>query len=478
MVFHSIRWRLQIWHGLILVLVLAGFGFTAHRLQRGNEMRRVDQELQQRLGPLLNSQRRPPPGDRPDGPPPGSMDNRPEEERGVRPPDGGRRRDNFAQLFDGEENPFYFVIWNREGVETKRSANAPVELMMPKGGAFFERRPSIRMRGEWRELYEVTPPGDCFLVGRSIAPEDGRLRHLALWLSILGGGVLTLGLAGGWWMAGRAIRPIDEITQAAVRIANGDLSHRISATDTDSELGRLAAVLNSTFARLDAAFTQQARFTSDASHELRTPVTVILSQTQTTLARERSATDYRATLEACQRAAQRMRCLIKSLLQLARFDAGQESFKQKPCDLADMARESIDLLRPLADEKGVMIGADLTAARCMGDSERLAQVIANLVSNAVIHNRIGGEVRVETRLEPSFAVIKVTDTGPGISPDDLPRVFERFYRADQSRTAATGGTGLGLAISKAIVEAHGGSIQVSSALGSGACFTVRIPAAV
>ena len=166
-----------------------------------------------------------------------------------------------------------------------------------------------------------------------MAPDLAAMRRLALWLTAAGAAVLLLGLAGGWWVATRAIRPIEAISATAVKIAGGDLSQRINAADTDSELGRLAGVLNSTFARLEAAFAQQARFTSDASHELRTPVSVILSQTQTALSRERTSPEYREALEACQRAARRMKTLTESLLELARLDAGQEPMKRERFDL-------------------------------------------------------------------------------------------------------------------------------------------------
>ncbi|HEX5398329.1 MAG TPA: histidine kinase dimerization/phospho-acceptor domain-containing protein, partial [Verrucomicrobiae bacterium] len=134
--------------------------------------------------------------------------------------------------------------------------------------------------------------------------------------------ILVFGLAGGGWFVSRAMRPIENISSAATKISAGDLSQRINLAETESELGQLAAVLNSTFARLDAAFAQQKQFASDAAHELRTPVSVILTQTQTALTRERAAAEYRETVEACQRAAQRMRKLIRALLELARLDAG------------------------------------------------------------------------------------------------------------------------------------------------------------
>ncbi len=317
------------------------------------------------------------------------------------------------------------------------------------------------------------PPGEIVLVGRSIATELKDLQLVALTLATVGGGVLLLGLAGGWWIASRAMRPIHDISATAVKISAGDLSQRISNTETESELGQLAGVLNSTFARLDAAFAQQQQFTSDAAHELRTPVSVMLTQTQSTLNRERSAPEYRETLEACQRAAQRMRRLIESLLALARLDAGQETMKRLNFDFAKTISECVAGIQPLADERAVKIQCDLPAIECAGDSERLAQVVTNLLTNAVQYNQPGGEVRVKLETQDGVALLTVVDTGPGISAEDLPRVFERFYRADKSRS--TGGNGLGLSISKAIVEAHSGTIVAASETGTGTTFTVRLP---
>src|SRR5437667_11836 len=181
---------------------------------------------------------------------------------------------------------------------------------------------TTRMRGTLREMFHFTPPGECVLAGRDISRELSDSRRFAGLLLGAGGAVLVLGLVGGWWLSARAIRPIKEISATASRISGGDLSQRIPADDTDNELGQLAGVLNSTFARLEATFAQQARFTSDAAHELRTPVSVILTQTQTALSRPRAEPEYREALAACQRAAQRMRKLTASLLELARLDAG------------------------------------------------------------------------------------------------------------------------------------------------------------
>jgi len=448
----------------------------------------------------------------------------------VQPPKDFHLPPQVATLFDeNDTNSFYYVFTWRDGREFARSANAPwlkspfhvmtsrldatkvntgpvVPQYLPgpqpreyngeaQGGVeggpprfLMGGRPRMQryrslgtpqesppfMHGGFREVEVLTPPGERILVGRCIAPELAEFRRTKLILAGVGGIILVLGLVGGWGLASRAIRPIRDISAAAVKISAADLSQRISTADTESELGQLAGVLNSTFARLESAFQQQQQFTSDAAHELRTPVSVVLTQTQTALNRDRSAPEYREVLESCQRAAQRMRRLIEALLELARLDAGQEPMKRARFDLSKTAQDCVELIRPLADERHVTIHCDLRPADCMGDPERLAQVITNLLTNAIHYNHEGGEVRIATQQQASSVALTVADTGQGIPSADLPHIFERFYRADKSRSA--GRTGLGLAISKAIVEAHGGTLEVSSQPGAGASFTVRLPA--
>jgi heavy metal sensor kinase len=288
--------------------------------------------------------------------------------------------------------------------------------------------------------------------------------------------VLVLGLAGGWWVSTRALSPIAAISAAAARISTGDLAQRIQTADTSSELGNLARVLNDTFARLQASFERQARFTADASHELRTPVSVVLTQTQSALARERPAAEYRESLAACQRAAQRMRRLTESLLTLARLDSGEAATTREPCNLDRLANDVTELLRPIAEEQKVSLEVESTPTRCEGNVEQLGQIVTNLVSNAIRYNRPGGSVRVKVAVEPDAAVLTVSDTGQGIAAEDLPHVFERFYRADNSRNRrAGGGAGLGLAICKAIADAHHAALEVASTQGGGSTFSLRIP---
>lgn len=483
MIFHSIKWRLQAWYAVLLIVVLAGFGATAYQLDRLSRFQRVDRELQRRADLVLGSLR-PSAGPgrypREGGPTPFSAAPGEPPTSEARPPDGGpglARPPRFTErdlaLFSGETNAYYFVLFHREGRVLARSESAPDGLTLPprmRGPAYN------RIRDTRRELVAFTPPGDAAITGVDFSAEFAELRRFAWLLFGVGATVLLLGLAGGWWVATRAIRPVAEISATATKIASGDLSQRIATEDAESELGQLAAVLNSTFARLETAFAQQQQFTSDAAHELRTPVAVILTQVQSTLNKERSGAEYRETLEACQRAAQRMKRLIESLLELARFDAGQEQLKRVPVDLAAKTQECIELLQPLAAERRVKISPDLTAAICSGDPERLSQVVTNLLTNAVTYNRPDGEVRVTTAMQDGSVVLTVADSGVGIAAKDAPHVFKRFYRADQSRTASTGNSGLGLAICKSIVTAHGGTLEFTSEPQRGTTFTLRLPA--
>jgi heavy metal sensor kinase len=281
---------------------------------------------------------------------------------------------------------------------------------------------------------------------------------------------------GGFWLATRAIRPIEDISSTAMKIAEGDLSLRINTANTDNELGRLAQVLNSTFTRLEAAFAQQARFTSDASHELRTPLAVIITQMQQALSRERTVDEYRNTLAASLRAAQRMRGLTESLLQLARLDAGLDGQRKEKVDLNLVVRDAVDLIQPLAVQGEITIQQGTgEAIMVLGDAGQLGQVVTNLLSNAIQFNRKGGWIKVEVARREGFAELRVSDNGEGIAEHDLPHVCERFYVADKSRSRLQNRTGLGLSICKAIVEAHKGTLEVTGKLGEGTTVLVKLP---
>ena len=457
--FHSIRWQLQFWHGLLLALVLAGFGFTAWRLQRARQLEDVDAGLELRASVVEVAILR---GATAPGP-----THSPPERVALTAPE--------RKLFESAAGPAcYFVLWWSDHQEIARSASAPAAIPRPERAAGASR---WRWRGRVRERFEFAPRGECILVGQDMRGEFAASWRFAWLLAAAGGGVLALGLAGDRWIALRALRPIQAISTTATRIATGDLTQRIGIPNTANELGQLVSVLNTTFNRLDEAFTRQARFTDDAAHELRTPVTVILMHTQNGLASECPNEDHRDALAASQCAAQRMRRLTESLLTMARLDSAKAAAARRSCDLDQITREAVEILRPLAQAQGLDLAVDLAPARCEANPEQLGQVVTNLVSNAIHYNRPGGRVSVQVAAAGEAAVLVVTDTGEGIGPEDLPHIFERFYRADKARSPAAGRVGLGLTITQAIVQAHGGTIAATSALGQGSVFTVRLPAA-
>ena len=194
------------------------------------------------------------------------------------------------------------------------------------------------------------------------------------------------------------------MTGIAERISASNLSERIDQSRIKSELGRLAQVLNQMFGRLQASFERQARFTADASHELRTPTSVVLAQSELALAKQRSPEEYQEALGACYRAAKRMESLVDGLLTLARIDAGQLEIRHEPVDLRQVVENSVALLKPLADQKQIELKCDLQTVQVAGDAERLGQVVANLVNNAITYNHEGGQVRLHLAADEHDAI--------------------------------------------------------------------------
>ena len=448
---NSIRWRLQLWHGLLLAGVLSGFGMTAYRLERDRVFQRIDEDLRRRL-PILVESQRPVRGDR--------------ELREF----SLRQRD--AWLFDdANSGGIYYVVWLRHSERPlNASSTAPTDVPQPKPGDT-----PTRQRGAWREVFLFSGPGDCMLAGRSIASEETALTQLRWRLAAVGIGVLAVGIAGGAWLTARALRPIKSMSAAASKIGAGDLSQRIDSKNAGAELLELAAVLNAAFDRVESSVHQQIRFTSDAAHELRTPLSVLLTHTQNGLDAACDCEDHREAFLSARRAAQRMRRLTESLLELARLDGRPTTVEREVADLSDIVRDTLALVEPVADEHDVTLHAQLRPANVLVDIDQVGQAVLNLITNAIVHNLPGGAATVECGVERGLVVLRVVDSGPGIAAEDLPRIFERFYRADKSRSRP--GAGLGLAITQAVVILHGGTVHAQSVPGQGTSFTVTLPSA-
>ena len=460
----TIRTRLQLWHGLLLACVLAAFGITAYRLHWADEVRRIDRELNE---PLAQMHRALAGGGR-DGARGGVL-------RHPGPPGSFTLPPEIAGPLVARG--YYYAMWTREGRLLTQAAEAPASLAMPSRSGNNAIVTHWRTVGSMREAFIFTPPGECLLVGVPLRGEFAALARLGWWLLALGVGVLAIGLLVDAWILRRSIQPVERIIGAAERISQGRLSARIATNGAGGELQRLTSVLNRTFASLESAFSQQARFSADVAHELRTPVSVLITESQLALERERDGSDYRETIATSLRSAQRMGALIESLLDLSQIQSSQPA-THGPCDLSVLAAEAVASLRSMAAQHGVTLEAALDPAPCTGDAAQLAQIVSNLLINAIQHNHRGGEARIATAVEAGRAVLRVQNTGAAIPAEHLPHVFERFYRADPSRSRKTGGVGLGLAIGKAIADAHGAQLEVASAAGTRTTFALTMPAAM
>jgi two-component system, OmpR family, sensor kinase len=468
--FHSVRWRLQLWHALILMGVIVALCMLAYRLAAEDRRERIDRELEAFERAFMRSFWEMPSRK--------NKDDKPLTSEDVRQRFLTLTASEFPlemrDLFDpAASDRTYLVFWDGKGQVLFRSANAPEALTFPKLPP-PDRDKQPRVRGAFRELVHGGPRGYRNVVGRDISADRAALRRLGLQISASGVLLWLLGLLGGWWLAGRAIQPINAISQTASRIAGGKLSERIDVAGADNELTRLSQVLNETFDRLAAAIDRQREFTADASHELRTPLTIILSETSRGLKRERTPEEYQEILSNCSLAGGRMRSLVESLLLLARQDGGPE-IKREVVELSHVVADSIRLLQPLAGQHRISIEEKLSAARCMADANALSIVAGNLISNAISHQQPGGAVSVSVFVDRSV-VLEVCDRGPGIAEEHLPRLFDRFYRVDPARGPSRGHSGLGLAIVRAIVENHGGKVEVESVVGEGTTFRVSLPA--
>ena len=308
-----------------------------------------------------------------------------------------------------------------------------------------------------------------------------RLLGTTLALALLLGAALAL--YGARRIADRLTGPLAELSLRARHIGSEGLHERLPALSSDAELVGVTEGLNVMLQQLETAFVERERllerqrqFLSDASHELRTPVTNLRGTLEVALRRPRTAESYHEMLESCLPEVERMSVLVRDLLELARAESGGFSLNLENVDLRELARLALAAHETSAAEKEVAL--DLVGSQAisiLADPIRLRQVLENLLENALRFAPTGSIVTVETTVEDGGAMLRVLDRGPGISEAELPHVFERFWRADSSRNRATGGLGLGLAISKSLVEAHGGTIQVTSEPGEGACFTIRVP---
>jgi two-component system, OmpR family, heavy metal sensor histidine kinase CusS len=312
--------------------------------------------------------------------------------------------------------------------------------------------------------------------GASLERVQSIVRDFRNLLFLTAPGVLLIACLGGYWLSRRALRPVDEITQAARSIGLSSLSRRLPVPRTGDEIQRLSEAWNDLLARLEKAVGRIHQFTADASHELRTPVALIRSTAELMLRRERTPDEYRRALEDIEREAERMTGLTASLLDLAREDAGGQAIPLRSIDLNAVVQQVVELSEPLAGERGIEIRASLTTGPAMASANDagIRRLLLILIDNALKYTPASGVVNVSTSEGGRGIVLAVEDSGSGIDPEALPHIFERFYRASESRNG--GGAGLGLSIAQTIARAHGSTVEVRSSPGEGSRFEITLPA--
>ncbi|HEY7499261.1 MAG TPA: HAMP domain-containing sensor histidine kinase [Vicinamibacterales bacterium] len=305
-----------------------------------------------------------------------------------------------------------------------------------------------------------------------LSRERGQLQR-ALSIAVLI--ALAIAALGGWVVGRQTLRPLSDMAGQATAITERNPSGRLTVANTDDELGRLAQAFNAVLDRLATALHAQRQFMADASHEVRTPVSVVRTTAQVTLARAgRPERDYREALTIVAEQAARLARLVDAMFLLSRAEAQGMPLVREPLYLDDIAAECVRALRVFADERSVTVAIEGdTEVAMSGDDTLLRQMIGNVVENAIRHAKPGGSVTIELRRDPASATLRVRDDGEGVPAEDRERIFERFVRRD----SRAGGAGLGLPIARRVANAHGGELVLEPDSANGACFTVTLPLA-
>jgi signal transduction histidine kinase len=316
--------------------------------------------------------------------------------------------------------------------------------------------------------------GALVQVGKSTEARDDLLARFRAALGLVTLSVVLIALTGGALATQTAVKPIRQLTEAVQRIiATGRTDRRVPVAGQRDAIDELSALFNAMLDKIEGLVTGMRGALDNVSHDLRTPMTRLRASAEMALAAPPDIGRYREALADCVEEADRVLVMLTTLMDITEAESGAMPLKREPVALADIVERAIDLYRDTADAKGVTLAASTDGSVCVSvDRTRLEQVAANLLDNAIKYTPAGGRVEVSAGREGGRAVLRVSDTGPGIPADEQPRIWDRLFRGDQSR--AERGLGLGLSLVKAIVEAHGGAVSVDSQAGRGSTFTVSL----
>jgi len=448
----SIRWRLTLWYSAFLLgtLLMAGAGIyagLAHVL-RDNFADQMQQEAVLALA-------------------------------GVNQANGSLTLDS-ATLAHFDENDHFVRLVTSTGNVIADTSDEEDGISLPKPGKDESTFRTITVDGvpfgiaTEPVIVNGTVAGQV-QVGMSRADVEETLRTVVLIFAIALPLLLAIAGIGGYLVSSRALAPVDAITAMAANIRPDDLDKRLDLDLPDDELGRLARTFDAMLERIDIAFERQRRFTGDAAHELRTPLSLMQSQVELALSRPRTRAEYQDALTNLHDDIERLTSIVSVLLTLARADASALPSNRETVDLAEIVALVIDSYGPQADRSGVQLIDRSTRTLVTADDDLIVQLLVNLIDNALAHTPPDGSVTVGTTNRTGQACLWVEDTGSGIAPEHQARIFERFYRADPGRSRGAGGVGLGLAFCKAIADAHGGTLTVESEPGNGSRFELCLP---
>ncbi|HEY6838546.1 MAG TPA: ATP-binding protein [Geobacteraceae bacterium] len=465
MFFKSIRFSLTLWYSVTLAIILVLFSSFLYLTIRAELYREVDQELLTIAEALASPTMEP-------------------------------FRNSAPLVFDQVLEDFlgpkitskYVQLFDDGGRLTSRSKNLQdVRFELPKsairdasqGEVVYDTAFSPELHSIRTIIFPVIVDGkllNIVRVGSSLKNATETLNKILLIFSVLIPLSLVLLSYGGWFLAGRALKPVDLITKSAQKISAENMSHRLEIVNPEDEIGRLAATFNATLARLENSFNRTRQFTADVSHELRTPLTILRGGTEVGLKWAKEPEEFREIFRSNMEEIKRMTEIIEYLLEQSRAEEGQLSLRLEELDLREILLELIQQLRLIAVDKNISLAFEGdSSVYVRGDRLRLRQLFLNLLDNALSYTEAGGAIRVQLDRDADQAWVAVIDNGPGMAEEHLPYIFDRFYRVDKARNRAHGGSGLGLALVKSFVEAHGGKVDVMSELGKGSVFTVHLP---
>ena len=482
MYLRSLRFKLTVWYVLILGILLTSFSSFLYFTLSKSLYRDVDNKLRS-LAELIASESSSPLSKFSFG----TIDQALEASMNLKP------IGKFIQVLDESGN-----IGRKS--DNLRNVQLPISLNAlknaSKGLITFETNRTIGntpLRIMTFPVVENSHVTKIVQIASSLEGVEDALNKLFLILIISVPSTLILASLGGQFLAHKALKPVDDITQTARMITSQNLNQRIHPPKVRDEISRLIETFNEMISRLDQSFRQMKQFSSDASHELKTPLTILKGEVEVTLRKERTPQEYQQTLGSNLEEINRMSQIVEDLLNLSKADTGEIRLNKEDINLAEILNEVVAQMERLAKTKKLHLSATNhhQDIHIFADALRLRELFINLIENGIKYTEAGGSIRIILQKEypapatdqsdwgkrekGQFVKIIVSDTGIGIAKEDQERIFNRFFRVDKARSREQGGSGLGLSICKWIVEAHQGEIGVESELAKGSSFIVRLP---